>query len=267
MGRRQSESSDAQPQTGESNQVFGASIRNRLGTGEFGTPEDAADTARGMFLREIQASAPIVLTSLKETVWPDFGKASDSRLAALGSRTLRALIYQWAKRLCLLQNNRVPSWLISQVHATLATWADHPSQCPSSWGGIYTGYSTRISGGFTITFPEFYWDPRRGFESREHFEDRVVQEIRKILRERLNAIEDLLAKRLGLTRSPEFRRPQHFNWAVRYQVLGERVTDIADSVRAGDIDDRTINSGIKNVLSLVGLSRRAAKPGPRPKRT
>jgi hypothetical protein len=161
----------------------------------------------------------------------------------------------------------MPRWLRIQLDCTLSTWELHPElRRPEDfgWAGISTGYwivDNIRDEEQTITLPEFTWHPRRDRRSRESIERFVLDVVKIALRKRLDEIEELASQR-GLLRTPEARQQSHFNWAVRYQCLGERVTDIASSIDAARGDVRTINSGIMKVLSLVGISRRSEKPGP-----
>jgi hypothetical protein len=61
-------------------------------------------------------------------------------------------------------------------------------------------------------------------------------------------------------RLPRKLRSEHFQWAVRFQVNGELVTRIAESLENPEV--RTVNLAISKVLQLAGLTRRRDKPGP-----
>jgi hypothetical protein len=52
-----------------------------------------------------------------------------------------------------------------------------------------------------------------------------------------------------------------FDWSVQFQVLGHDVPEIAGTT----VDERTVRKGVERVLSLIGLSRRAVRPGPKRK--
>jgi hypothetical protein len=118
----------------------------------------------------------------------------------------------------------------------LSTWRLHPEFKASGrlgWAGIYTGYMTVHSistEDLTITISECAWDPRRDGMSRESAERFILEGITLELKDRLDEIEALMAER-GLSRTPELRKEEHFKWAVRFQILEERVTDIAASGR------------------------------------
>jgi hypothetical protein len=259
----------------------GTSIPGRLGTGEWGTKEDFENEAREVFLREIQDCAPIVIKQLLKRVWPEFAAAREAwkRKQGITDRSIgfpwpdkvRQAIHDWAGTHHLLNGNNVPGWLLRQVDATFWMWERHPSLRRNnqlSWSGIYTGYlvvDNLRDEELTITLPAYRWHPRRAYGSRESTERFILESLKSALKKRMDEIE-ALARRRGFCRTPEVRQGDHFNWAVRFQVLGERVTDIASSIRSADGNERTVNSGIEKILSRVGLSRRKEKPGPRPRR-
>jgi hypothetical protein len=261
---------------------FGKTIQNRLGTGELGTPEDFANAARERFIREIESSAQIALRSLLETVWPEFVRARTEVQGAGVTKSvgldslpasfrwpcfLRETVDQWAAHFHLVQRDQTPRWLIAQLESTFDMWARYPALIQGEqlcWASVYTGHWTVDKlppEAVTISFPMFSWHPRSGYESRDGAKNRILDEVKGILTKRLDEIEEL-AIRNGLQTAPAYRETAHFNWAVRYQVLFERVTEIASSPAAAGSDVRAINSGIKKVLSLLGISRRPEKPGP-----
>jgi hypothetical protein len=259
---------------------FGESIQKLLGTGEWGTKEDAANVAREWFLEEIEASAQIALRELSSMVWPVYRSASESfqrgaksqqrdscPLMLPWSNLLHETVHFWAAQYHLVRDGNVPHWLVMQLEATFYRWEQFPTLIRGPrlcWEGVHTGYWSEDIlplKELEISFPVFTWHPRKGYESREGIEKSVLEEVRAILKKRLDEIEALAAEH-GLQTTPEVRKTEHFNWAVRYQLLGERVTDIASSIRGADCDVRTINSGISKVLSLIDISRRRERPGP-----
>jgi hypothetical protein len=64
---------------------------------------------------------------------------------------------------------------------------------------------------------------------------------------------------------PRRKRSQHFDWALRFQIIGHSVPDIATTLRNGDGDERTINAAIDQVLDTLGFSRRPPRFLRRPK--
>jgi hypothetical protein len=234
----------------------GSSLPGRLGTGEWGGQEDFMDEARRMFLREIQVTAPIAIERLQKMVWPEFLAAEAAFTKKRGVRPssvgfpwpdkLLQAVYDWAKVHHLLQESRVPEWLRHQVRSTFLVWRLYPQRRSIGrfgWAGIYTGYTTCDSipaEDLTIAISEFTWHPRKDDMSRKDAERFFLERIELELKARMDEIETLVAKR-GFIRTPELREDTHVKWAVRFQILGERVTDIAASIGDGDGNERTVN--------------------------
>lgn len=86
----------------------------------------------------------------------------------------------------------------------------------------------------------------------------------KLLDKGLDRI-DALAKMRGAVPVPPNREPKRFEWAVRFQVDGERVSNMALEFgpKGAPARERNMRKAIDEVLSWVRLERRR-DPGGRP---
>lgn len=90
---------------------------------------------------------------------------------------------------------------------------------------------------------------------------RLLPELETRLRHALESITDEDRVLNGAQRSKHYRNKTAFEWLVRYQVLRESFSRIADSVGT---DYRNVSRQVKEAAKLVGLTLRARDLGGRP---
>src|ERR1035441_4851870 len=95
-------------------------------------------------------------------------------------------------------------------------------------------------------------------------QDPVPQCRGQVARQGIDRIE-VLAKMRGAVPVPPNREPKRFEWAVRFQVDGERVSNMALEFgpKGAPARERNMRKSIDEVLSWVRLERRR-DPGGRP---
>jgi hypothetical protein len=224
----------------------------RLGLGEFEHLGDDVDGARRIFLSAVEKLAPAVAADLR-ALWCKYGRPPASALE------------HWARVYGLLYKGSMPAWVAGVAVQTCETWTMLARYVPTIEaqrdGDPQAKPKIRfdlaglvISGEMLSDDLEFRfaWNPR--FETRADAKrrfDKLIDGVRSGADERDVRL---------------FRSPEHFEWAVTFQVLGN---DIPKMARASSDDytfesrKHTIDTAVRDVLGLVGLDRRNRAGRPR----
>jgi hypothetical protein len=186
----------------------------------------------------------------------------------------------WAEQFHLLYQGRPAEWVLNAARLTLFQW--HIAETEDRLRAEREGRSeieTRpkvpilisllaTKGAPVVTndecridLPPVWWHPLQASKlpngdrvlTRAGFRNAVVE----LLEKELDRIE-ALAKARGAVPVPTNRRPETFEWAVRFQVNGEQVSKIAHGVQE---QERRIRRAIDDVLSWVQLDKRRDAPG------
>ncbi|MEN6535332.1 MAG: hypothetical protein ABFD89_16830 [Bryobacteraceae bacterium] len=237
----------------------------RLGFGgELQPVADQVIVTRNRFFSAIEEHAPIALETLASNVLPVYldARAAWSReypdredpLFPISDELYKS-IASWARQYYLTFHNEVPRWVLLQAQITLWQWSHRPELVPKSFGLLAPSSFFRKPKTAKGRI-DFEWNVIR--ETRAEAETRIVATLRALLGEILKCETDRLLDILDKGASKVFREidtmrgEQHFEWAVRYQIIGQDVSEIAYSKG----HKRTVNAGLKAVLDLVGLTRR-----------
>jgi hypothetical protein len=209
----------------------------RLGNAAFVQPHGEAVAARQEFLKVIERLAPQVLDpfttagvvgdseSLAACVLPHY-EADDV------TRCDHAKV-EWARRFHLTQNGEIPPWLALQVSKTLSLWMYYPGT-RGSWSRLVPALVQRNSLPPELENLSIQLSGAGGAggESLQDVRRRLSDEAIRKIDTHLDRVT-ARARAMGLKEPTEFRRPEHFEWAVRFQVNEEPVPSIA-----GDKEDR-----------------------------
>ncbi|MCO5221282.1 MAG: hypothetical protein M9947_06815 [Thermomicrobiales bacterium] len=104
------------------------------------------------------------------------------------------------------------------------------------------------------------------FDPRADTEDQAVARILPVLERRLRyGLQGIKSQDRAGDTVPTRALPSrhHFEWTVRYQVLGETIRHIAES---DDIEQKTVSTNIRKVAELIGLTLRQPDKGGRPRK-
>lgn len=195
-----------------------------LGIGELEYLGAEAKRARYEFLAWIGKVVPAVLGDLRR-LWQSYDAVPAGEIEA------------WARRYHLTHQGNVPAWVAGVAAATLEAWARYPA-----WPADQFDMNGAIASGEMLPNDiEFRWNP--------HVESRAaaIERFRR-LDVRPDAGEQVVKS---------LRTPEHFEWAVRFQVLGESVGRIASQLGPDAVEERahTIGTAVRRVLKLVQLDR------------
>jgi hypothetical protein len=109
---------------------------------------------------------------------------------------------------------------------------------------------------FAYTFkPVHSW--RIGDESRADAEERILQDLKKQLRDRM-AEHESIARLVGYVKTPRILQSDHFDWLALYQVKGLSKYRVAKTVGASNAtpsrvraNEKKVAKGIENAAELV----------------
>ena len=179
-----------------------------------------------------------------------------------------AAVCEWARDFHLTENDLPPAWIIDQVTASFYQWEMDKvrgRKATMFWGYVGARSPEKVDfRRFEIEFPRFCWNPRLDRTSRSQIREFILDSVKafpQILESRLDEIEALTLQHYEVI--PQKTSMEHFEWAVRFQVNGESVATIAESLENPEV--KTVNLGINDVLQQVHLTRRQDKRGPRQK--
>jgi hypothetical protein len=233
-------------------------------------------------IRAIEEIAPAVVKSLAREVFPAYHRAA-------GWLTPFPLIEPRALESVTLQPN-CPAELHTLKHA-LARWAarwhlDEPGLRARALDTLYSWHFRPAPRGkrqWVIVGPESPrpfshvadvpfvakgWHPQT--EPQQVAERRILAELRTQVKEHMARVEAIAKNQYGLIKSPIKTQPEHFAWFVRYQVLGESLSDIAS---LAETDPPTVHRAIDSVGGLLSgphwpaWKRPPGKSGPRRSRS
>ena len=194
----------------------------------------APDTHRRIFLARAAELQPKLLASLRKV------SANDERALSTWAESWH-LTDRWCKLLAC---------------DTLRWWAANPDT--KGWNfesrGIFAGFFPfRIE---PLNFGPFYHDPSR--RRQRDFKREVLQKVNEAIEAYCYQIEaDALAA--GLQRSPRRRDVVHFDWLVRYQVLGESYASIAKcSAYRFNGGRQTIHKAVVELAKYIELTLRSS---------
>lgn len=229
----------------------------RLGRAVFVHPQEEIVAARHLFLKAIETTCPEVLANLGEDVLPHY-KADDDDIDDARLR--------WAKRFNLITHDNLtrgevlPQWLESQVHITLRFWEQY--EYTPRWHFLVPQQGMGIYG-----LPPHLDELKISLggvggsdETEAELMQRLIDEANSVIKEHRATIRTW-AEQNGLKEPREVRRPEHFEWAVWFQIKGQRATEIAASVGDG-FDDRSVRLAVAEVLRLIGIDKRRDRSGP-----
>jgi hypothetical protein len=210
--------------------------------------EEQQTIARNYFLQVIAEIDQKVLRDLLDNVWTPWHSYPETMVKQEVSR--------WAARhnLVMKPNGNpgvtvpqfVPEWVLQRAEKTLRYWTRNPDLTKKTvltWGIFSYGAAIWSEEAVNVEIP--LHRPVPG-----------PLTARTIIYSQL----ECYAREHKLERTAVCKQLEKFVWAVRFQVLEERASRIAASVRGVAADQRTINHGISSVLRLVGLRRRQEKP-------
>jgi hypothetical protein len=202
--------------------------------------DEVLDYQRVCFLRTVAHQAPEVLADLRESVWPAYCRAAPEIEHSSYDRAwhpahfpfllwplwLRMAVRRWGRRHHLVDSRReVPDWIRRQLEYTLSAWAAQPEilkRKPLGWWGLGGSHGIR----------------------------RLEPQLPATRAE---------AEAAQLIPWP-IREKQHFDWAVRSQVLGEKASFLAAKNNA---DVSSIHQAVKALLQQIGLAQRARRGRPK----
>jgi len=149
--------------------------------------------------------------------------------------------------------------LAAEDSAGIAAWGErHHLTCAGKvpawvYEGPPVGPEPEDSLRFDVNLALGAWDVRR--ESRAEFRRRAMAALDANIGEL-----ERRAVAAGLAPSRAIRlNSHHYVWTIRYQVLGERIANIATFVWAAD-NLRAVQKAVRGVLTRVGIDRRDGRP-------
>lgn len=197
----------------------------RLGLGEHQYRGSEADEARAYFLLTVQKIAPAVVADLRG-LWQRYGRVPASDLEG------------WARRYHLIYKGGPAAWVVCVAAGTCETWTEHPT-----WPADQFDVNGSIPSGELM--PPSISPP--AWEA--HIETWPAYNLR------LDQWRRTIAPRANEQVVRFLRAPEHFEWTVRFQIAGEKISHLAG---ASDLEDRkrAIRAAISETLSLIQLDRR-----------
>lgn len=279
----------------------------RLGFGETvdSTGFGLQFAARSYFLSTVEAVRPDVFRELYDAfldrfsalLWDGIATPFDVPYSAAHVTAIAALksdIHAWAVRWRLESDDREPfatDWAFTQLLERVPVRADinvHPPVNVEDWDTRVAVWMDSIWDGRTgemhlatreptfplppIVFPSTAWNPRR--ETRSAARSRILGDLTRELDRQFDAIETVV-REAGDRPTPMKESDLHFVWLVRYQVSGERVSEIAATPWKGTtarVRDRatvarqTVQEAVVGTAVLVGLPLREPDPRGRPRK-
>jgi hypothetical protein len=255
--------------------------------------------ARGEFLYAVARLAPEVLLSLRRQVAPTYHDVAsavryldptlaeqigpsgrtvvpapecDVGLELLHWETSHKLLQElnrWSEQCYLSARYHTKDhWVLEAAIQTLQVWeVEHwlsePPRFvrPLWWRTALREKERKI----TFTYP-YGWEPTA--ERQRAATERLVKQFASELDQHFDKLA-LLAKERGFVPFHQKREPLHFEWLVRFQVLGERYREIAEKPGGGQKPKaESVEIAVKRLGQDIGLTPRSHPPGrPRGSRT
>ena len=218
--------------------------------GPFRLPAGGGDpfttNLRYEFFCAVDEVAPEVAGEMVQTIGPMFerlaermteGDLREFAWIAREQKEFLAAWREWAQPYSLHRD----SWILDHVLNLLPAFLGDPDITQSFGGAPFLAAYPAPVPGRQITPPEY----RPDAESRADFMKRV--------NEYADLLEDV-ARGIGWEPAPTKRLDRlHLRWLARFQVEGESVGAIADTVR---MDRRHLERVLKEMAGLIGLTRR-----------
>jgi hypothetical protein len=226
----------------------------RLGSGDWHDGGDGPRAeGRALFLASIELQAPEVIAELRDSVLPN-----------------RRNLWRWAKGW-----NLTDQWLLEFAEEVLELWAHFPDghPIPATWPTLPAGggWGFRAGGGGWRLNPQTrrrryipdghvlpHWDPtgETWAEYRAKANRRLTEYKAEVeARAEMSGFERVPSKRGRRGGDPEL----HFDWLVRFQVLGESLASVASFPGGGrsSVDLRSVQDAVRTTADLIGLARRS----------
>lgn len=178
------------------------------------------------------------------------------------ARNLALALNTWATRY-----NLTDHWLFDLALQTVFHWerVKDAVKDPQWWGlGDLTRPSVVSEEERRFSFTDPGWAP--GYESWGMFEKRLRSGFEQQFQTYKKQITPLPERR-GFRQPPEIRKPDHFRYLVRYQVLGESPETIAEHfskdqrVAEKGLDGNTVLKAVKKTAGQIGLTLRPSRKG------
>jgi len=148
------------------------------------------------------------------------------------------------------------AWVLDQAVQTLAIWLQtFGLRERHDWGPFYNGFMIYEPPSVAVRG----WNPYEETESEAR--NRMMKEFKLRLTQHLDSTREDLAVQ-AFERAPRKSAAEHFEWLVRYQVLGDSYRAIADDVGR---DVQTVREAIDSTCRLIGIPLRPPEKGGRPK--
>lgn len=248
-----------------------------LGVRGFASSSEAEEAVRLRFLLAIQEHAPEVLLNLKRSV------------GRRGGDAVRSEALDWASRWGLTCDGKIPNWLWDQVEATLEAWqASKDESVGDRWMGSVGEHIQPVLRFGRVPAPleavtevvtvtsnigdtQVYVQELSCVWGSATTEQDICDALLELSRRCIAAAQSLDLRKYcddskycddkGYAKTLKYAKTRkkdrdHFRWAVEYQCLGRKVAVIAKSA----LQEQTVDVAIRDVLRLVGLTRRG-KPG------
>jgi hypothetical protein len=215
-----------------------------LGLGPRSTRGDIEWTCRYLFSEALLAVAPHVVAEL-------FLTEMAAELSSPGAPAERFVTdpAAWCRKYRLTFGGQPCGWLLHAAMVAQGLKQHAPAGLPV-WPVVARSGSRRDALPASALVVAIDWDP---FGSATQSD--AYRRARAAVKRKLDIAADL-ARQAGRVRTPIKRQPEHFEWAVRFQVCGESIPSIA-----GDLEERSAQMAIAEVLKRVGIDRRIAPSG------
>jgi hypothetical protein len=236
--------------------------------------------AWSMVLSAMERVAPDVARSLAREVYPAYQNAA-AHLAGVPPLDPRALEAMMRLPCCPAQvhalQRALTSWaerwhlnepgLLVRALETLLCWQHRPGpRRRREWCLQGPASPLAFPHAADVLFVVKGWHAQT--EPRQVAEQRILDDLRRQTCEYLDRAEDA-ARQYGLVKAPTKIEENHFAWFVRFQVLGESLSDIA---KQADTGPSTVKRAIDSIGHLLSgphwdrWKRPPGKSGPRPRR-
>jgi hypothetical protein len=209
---------------------------------------------RSLFLQSVARVHGDVLTTLRKEVFPKYKRFAKHPAASIPANarnlpvTLRHAIRGWAGLF-----NLSDEWCMEVALNTLKMWTQCPSQARLLRWSLPGNVSTVKGAALRFEFSDEGWRS----EAWSQFEARILKRTKQLLRD--------YRKQIGGD-GPEKRDLRHLDWLALYQCKGQTYSQIANRVSkatADNIGEDTVRKAVHGTASLIGLTLRAGKRGPR----
>jgi len=271
---------------------------SRLGRGEYEwNQEFSTEHMRNLFLEAVQRVEPAVLRSLEAGPFILFQRLQRGG-ERLGGNELREAVSTWLHRWHLPCPPKNDDWCERRAFHTMGAWMMHAGWQGNQWAlsrvGVADPKTHTIPGPiynmllppkelqftFTLKSPDFsaenwnqdaWWDPT--LETRSA----ATARIRAAFEAALDAYTEQLSRYvervlIDFKATPSKRQLDHFEWLARYQVSGEKFSQIAKD--SPQITGAAVKMAVWRLARQIDLPRRTLKPkshtsappGPQPKR-